>query len=109
MKNWLKVFDLNEICFVDGDGLAKDPYPVVKKLEKCLELRDFITPKHFYYNEGKRFYCPVDQNGNPKCLGSNKGRTHPKIDMDIEMKLRAFFKPYNKKLYNLTGINFGWR
>ncbi|XP_028413070.1 heparan sulfate glucosamine 3-O-sulfotransferase 3B1-like isoform X2 [Dendronephthya gigantea] len=109
VQNWLKVFDLSQMCFVDGDRLAKNPYPVAKKLEKCLELEDFITQEHFYYNKAKRFYCPVDRKGNPKCLSSNKGRPHPKIDVDVEMKLRAFFKPYNKALYNVTGINFGWR
>lgn len=93
------------MCFVDGGALVKQPYSVVKKLEKCLELRDFIKPNHFYYNERKGYYCPVKGNGSPACLGESKGRTHPNIDKDVEMKLKNFFKPYNKELYNITGIN----
>ena len=108
VKNWLKTFEKKKICFVDGDTLVKNPYSVVKKLEKCLELREFITPKHFYFNKAKGFYCPVDAKGIPKCLGRNKGRTHPNIDEHVEMKLRIFFEPFNKELYNITGINFGW-
>ena len=105
IKNWLRVFDMKKMCFVDGDALAKDPYSVVKKLEKCLKLRDFITSKHFYYDKKKGFYCPVDEKFIPKCLGSGKGRTHPDIDKNVEMKLRKFFEPYNKELFNLTGIH----
>ncbi len=108
IKNWLKIFDIKKTCFVDGDALVKGPYSVVKKLEKCLELRDFITSKHFYYNKMKGYYCPVDEKGIPKCLGSSKGRTHPNIDENVEVKLRKFFEPYNNELYNITGINFGW-
>ena len=99
---------MKKICFVDGDALVKDPYAVVKKLEKCLNLRDFITSKHFYYNKKKGYYCPVNKKLIPKCLGSNKGRTHPHIDKNVEIKLRTFFEPYNKELFNITGINFGW-
>ena len=104
IKNWLKVFNINQTCFVDGGALVKQPYSVVKKLETCLELRDFITPNHFYFDEKKGYYCPVNKEGNPVCLGQSKGRTHPNIDKDVEIKLKNFFQPYNKELYNITKI-----
>ena len=93
------------MCFVDGNALVKQPYSVVKKLEKCLQLRNFIKQSHFYYNEMKGYYCPVNNKGNPACLSENKGRTHPNIAKDVEIKLTNFYKPYNKELYDITGIN----
>ena len=39
---------------------------------------------------------------------ANKGGLKESIDPVIEKKMREYFKPYNEKLYDLTGRNFGW-
>lgn len=43
-----------------------------------------------------------------RCLGKNKGRTHPSIDPDVLQRLREFYRPHNELFYRMTGIDFGW-
>jgi hypothetical protein len=43
-----------------------------------------------------------------RCLGKNKGRTHPNIDPDVLQRLREFYRPHNEMFYRMTGIDFGW-
>ena len=99
---------MKQICFVNGENLVKDPYSELEKLEKCLELRSFIQPRHFYFNKLKSYYCPVDAQGNPKCLPASKGRTHSNINESVERKLRKFYEPFNTNLYNITGVDYRW-
>lgn len=44
----------------------------------------------------------------PHCLGKTKGRNHPHIDPAAVERLREFYRPFNARFYQLTGIDFGW-
>jgi len=50
----------------------------------------------------------VDDVATPRCLGKTKGRTHPTIDDRVLQRLREFYRPFNVKFYQMTGIDFGW-
>ncbi|KAI5698981.1 hypothetical protein M8J75_014779 [Diaphorina citri] len=75
-----------------------------------LGLKVIITEKHFYFNTTKGFPCLMKSEtlASPHCLGKNKGRIHPKIDESILDRLTQFYRPFNLKFYQMTGIDFGW-
>ena len=43
-----------------------------------------------------------------KCLSPSKGLKHPTLDANFLRRLKAFFDPYNRDFYRMTGIDFGW-
>jgi hypothetical protein len=94
-------------------------------VQDFLGLRRYVTDRHFYFNVTKGFPClrktdnavdggasnlssPSPTAAVVRCLGKNKGRTHPVVDEKVLQRLREFFRPFNKKFYRLTGIDFGW-
>lgn len=84
-----------------------DPYCVLKDF---LGLKRVVTEKHFYFNATKGFPCLMKSEGRstPHCLGKTKGRNHPHIRPTALDRLREFYRPFNLRFYQLTGINFGW-
>uniref|UniRef100_A0A8C9SNT0 Sulfotransferase n=1 Tax=Scleropages formosus TaxID=113540 RepID=A0A8C9SNT0_SCLFO len=83
---------------------------VMARVQDFLGLKRIITDKHFYFNHTKGFPCLKKPEGSskPHCLGKTKGRTHPNIDQDVVKCLRDFYRPFNKKFYQMTGQDFGW-
>ena len=108
IKKWLKIFPRNQFHFVNGDTLIKDPVTPLKKVEKYLGIKPYISQENFSFNETKGFYCWEQWNGEEYCLPPKKGRTHPEIDQDVRSKLTDYFRPYNKRFFKLIGEDFGW-
>ncbi|XP_078414782.1 heparan sulfate glucosamine 3-O-sulfotransferase 3B1-like [Cetorhinus maximus] len=110
LENWLQYFPLSKILFVSGERLVSDPAGEMGRVQDFLGLKRVITDKHFYFNETKGFPCLKKPEGSsrPRCLGKSKGRTHPKIDMEVVLRLREFYRPFNLKFYQMTGHDFGW-
>jgi [heparan sulfate]-glucosamine 3-sulfotransferase 3 len=103
------------MLIVDGEQLTSDPASEFYKIQDFLGLKRAITKKHFYFNSTKGFYCQIKPGnyteGKRKpthCLGNAKGRKHEKVDPQAIKRLRDFYRPFNEKFYQLTGINFGW-
>jgi len=121
MKWWLQYFSLDQFHFVNAEKLVANPIEELQKIENFLGVRHKLTKNIFYFDESKGFYCmcvnkrrlhasrhkraKVEQT----CLSSSKGRTHPAIDPYVLNKLRNFFRPHNDRLYEMVGINFGWK
>jgi [heparan sulfate]-glucosamine 3-sulfotransferase 3 len=110
LERWLRFFPLGQILFVSGEQLVSDPAAELLRVQTFLGLKHVITEKHFYFNTSKGFPCLVKAEGSPgpHCLGKTKGRDHPLIRMSVVQRLREFYKPFNARLYQVTGINFGW-
>ena len=114
LKNWLKYFPLEQILFVNGEELIKNPVPELKLVEKFLGLKPFIDEKLFYFNETKGFPClvpPTQTNGEPTtsgCLSKDKGRPHPHVNEDVVTLLRDYYKPLNEDFYRTVSRNFQW-
>lgn len=114
LKNWLKYFPLEQIQFVNGEELIRNPVPELKMVEKFLGLQPFIDEKLFYFNETKGFPClvpPTQTNDEPTksgCLSKDKGRPHPNVSEDVMTLLRDYYKPFNEDFYGLVGRNFQW-
>jgi Leucine-rich repeat (LRR) protein len=101
LKNWLKYFPLNQIHFVNGEELIKNPFNEIKKVEEFLNLKPVIQEKHFIYNLRKGFPCimkPLDS-GIIRCLNEKKGRKHPFVPDNVLNKLNEFYKPYSEALF----------
>lgn len=107
LEHWLKYFSREDFCFVSGEKIVTNPYPEMKRLEKCLGLRSFLSSDNFVYNPSRGFYC-LKKAGRVQCMDRSKGRRHPDVEKSVEEKLRAFYMPFNRKLYELTGRDFGW-
>uniref|UniRef100_A0A8C5GXL7 Sulfotransferase n=1 Tax=Gouania willdenowi TaxID=441366 RepID=A0A8C5GXL7_GOUWI len=110
LENWLRYFPLSHLLFVSGERLVSDPAGEMGRVQDFLGLKRVITDKHFYFNQTKGFPCLKKPEGSsrPRCLGKSKGRPHPHIPSDVIIRLRDFYRPFNLKLYQMTGHNFGW-
>lgn len=82
----------------------------MSRVQAFLGLKQVINEKHFYFNSTKGFPCLVksEERSTPHCLGKSKGRNHPDIDRKIIERLREFYRPFNRKFYQMTRTNFGW-
>lgn len=110
LARWLKCFPLSQFLFVSGERLIVDPAIELKRVQDFLGLKRVVTEKHFYFNSTKGFPCLFKSEGrsSPHCLGKTKGRNHPFINPVVLQRLRDFYRPFNNRFYQMTGINFGW-
>ncbi|KAJ0177369.1 hypothetical protein K1T71_007378 [Dendrolimus kikuchii] len=110
LRRWLKRFSKEKLLLISGERLVADPAAEMARVQDFLGLKLVITEKHFYFNSTKGFPCLLksESRSTPHCLGKNKGRSHPHIDPVAIEKLREFYRPFNEKFYELSGINFGW-
>ncbi|TNN71528.1 Heparan sulfate glucosamine 3-O-sulfotransferase 3A1 [Liparis tanakae] len=105
LERWLQHFPSEQLLFVSGERLISDPAGEMARVQDFLGLRKVVTEKHFHFNPAKGFPClkRPEWNSKPHCLGKTKGRTHPNIDPEVVQKLRDFYKPFNRKFYQMTG------
>ncbi|XP_062868482.1 heparan sulfate glucosamine 3-O-sulfotransferase 4 [Trichomycterus rosablanca] len=110
LESWLQYFPLSQMHFVSGERLITDPAGEMAKVQDFLGLKRIVTDKHFYFNKTKGFPClkKPEDSSTPRCLGKSKGRTHPKIEIDVIHRLHKFYKPFNNMFYQMTGQNFQW-
>ncbi|KAL1489164.1 hypothetical protein ABEB36_014103 [Hypothenemus hampei] len=110
LSRWLKFFPFSQLLFISGERLILDPAVELKRVQDFLGLKRVVTEKHFYFNATKGFPCLFKSEGHsaPHCLGKTKGRNHPFIDPRVLQRLRDFYRPFNLRFYQMTGINFGW-
>ncbi|XP_040491477.1 heparan sulfate glucosamine 3-O-sulfotransferase 6 isoform X2 [Ursus maritimus] len=110
LDNWLRFFPLSRFLFVSGERLVSDPAGELGRVQDFLGLRRVVTDKHFYFNATKGFPClkKAQGSGRPRCLGKSKGRPHPRVHAAVVQRLRDFYRPFNRKFYQMTGQDFGW-
>ncbi|XP_037665753.1 heparan sulfate glucosamine 3-O-sulfotransferase 3A1 [Choloepus didactylus] len=110
LQRWLRHFPLRQLLFVSGERLIRNPAGELGRVQDFLGLKRIITDKHFYFNKTKGFPCLKKAEGSsrPHCLGKTKGRPHPAIDGAALRSLRAFYRPFNRRFYQMTGHDFGW-
>ena len=101
----MNYFPKEQFLFIDGEGLIRNPYNELKKLESFLKLRSFFKENYFIYSEKKGFYCikrdlnSIDKN--ITCMNASKGRKHPFIANNTLEKLNEFFKPFSIELFEM--------
>lgn len=109
LEEWLRYFPLEQFHFVNGENMVKNPSEEMFKLQDFLGLRRYINDSHFYMNDTRGFPC-IQKTGSkyPHCLVGTKGRKHPHVDPNVIKRLQDFYRPFNKKFYQMTNIDFGW-
>ncbi|KAL2101115.1 hypothetical protein ACEWY4_002876 [Coilia grayii] len=110
LESWLRHFPLSRFLFVSGERLVADPAGEMGRVQDFLGLKRIVGDKHFYFNQTKGFPClkKPEGSGHPRCLGKSKGRPHPLIPPEALQSLRAFYRPFNLKFYQMSGQDFGW-
>ena len=110
LENWLKYYSLSQIHIVKNEAFVNAPVPELKKIENFLNIDPYFNEKHFYFDSSKGFYCvtkPSSLKRMGKCL-IGKGLKHPTANQSVIQQLREFFRPHNRRFYQLTGKQFNW-
>lgn len=113
-ERWLEYFSPEQFHFVSGEGLVKDPALEVKALERFLKIRSYIQESNFIFNESKGFPCFIGKitskgiRSEPHCLGAEKGRKHPPVSTSVLKLLQEYYRPFNKRFYDMVKRNFHW-
>ncbi|KAJ8318972.1 hypothetical protein KUTeg_004063, partial [Tegillarca granosa] len=110
LERWINYFPIENIHFVSGEELIRDPATELEMVQKFLGLKVVITNKHFYFNVSRGFPClkKQEKHGRPHCLGVSKSRDYPFIKDKVIKRLRNFYKPFNRRFYQMTGRDFNW-
>jgi hypothetical protein len=110
IKKWSEYFPIEQILFVNGEQLIKEPHIEIDKLQRFLNLKPVIKKEHFVHDKRKGFACiikPIDSK-QVKCLNEQKGRTHPNLSSEILQDLEEYYRPFNRELFKLINQEPWW-
>ena len=109
LEHWLKYFRLDQFLFLESDRFSTEPWAVMEEVEDFLGLEHELIQSRFEFNATKGFYCFHRLNKKkPSCLSEHKGRAHPVLPKELEVELKEFYQPWNKKFEELLGKKFNW-
>ena len=112
MIRWLNYFNLNQFLIINSDEFKHDPVTVLTKVERFLGIGHYITPDMFILNKEKGFYC-IQSNltdTGMACYPQNRGKSKQiTVSPETEFKLKEYFKPKNKRFYDIIGKSFDWK
>jgi hypothetical protein len=86
LERWLQVFPREQFLFLRFDDVIRDPNRALEQIYEHLGL-------------------PHHRNGELPTL--NAGTYEPMAE-ETRDRLRGYFRPHDERLYELTGIDFGW-
>jgi Sulfotransferase domain len=86
LERWLEVFPREQFLFLKFDEVVAAPERVLERIHEHLGL-------------------PPHRNGDLPTL--NAGSYEP-MAQETRARLREYFRPHDERLYELTGIDFGW-
>jgi len=116
-SRWLDNFDRDQLLFLDGETLFKDPVSEISRVEKFLGIKNELGPKNFVRDDtSNTFYC-VKSMGYMDCTKPNKRlKWNPaesdRVEETIE-KLEAFYRKINlenagETLNQLLNTSYVW-
>jgi hypothetical protein len=110
IKQWLEYFPKENFIVLNGHKFIENPIIEMDRLQKFLGIDRLITEEHYKFDVKKGFHCmriPLDSN-NYTCLGSDKGRRNPNVYPETIERLKQFFKPYDKELFDFLNVEPFW-
>lgn len=109
VSQWRQYFNLNQMLFISGEELIKDPLTQVARVTEFLGKPGAVTSANMYFDKQRGYYCFRAQKGSSWCMDrSTKGRQHPSLSPDLLTALHHHFEFYNKQLESMVGLQFGW-
>jgi hypothetical protein len=87
VERWLAHFPREQLLFIKAEDLFDDPQRVLDTVHEFLGL-----PPHRYDH----------------VVRLNPGAYDDAIAPETRARLAEYFRPHNERLYELTGIDFGW-
>lgn len=89
IENWLRFFPREQLLIIDYQEFSTDTRGVLERIFTFLELPVSIYPFPEHYPKYENFdYEPMK--------------------VETRRELVEFFRPYNQRLYDLLGVDFGW-
>jgi hypothetical protein len=86
LQTWLNLFPREQILIIKSEDLYNNPRAVWEQLRGFMSLPEFEQEEYANYNEGG----------------------YTQMELSIRERLADYFEPYNARLYEYLGINFGW-
>ena len=87
VERWLALFPREQFLFLKAEDMFADPQRAVDATHEFLGL-----PSHRL----------------PGAAGLNVSPPYDTLPHDVRERLAGYFRPYNERLYELIGIDFGW-
>ena len=88
LENWLQYFSREQMLIINSEDFYANPSQIY---EKCLS---FLGIPHYELKSYQQY---------------NSSSYEQKIDSETFSYLSNLFKPYNKKLFEFLGEDFGWK
>lgn len=88
LENWLRYFDRHQLLVLKSEDYFDAPDVTVQKVFQFLDL-----PRWLPLSFAKR----------------NVGMYQAPIDAVLRRRLSEYFAPHNARLYDLLGVDYGWR
>ena len=103
-RRFSSVYPRKSIFVVNGDNLIKHPAQEIKKVEEFLGLSDFYTKEHFFFHLDNLGEFPCFRLPELRCMGSDKGLTHPKLKRKTVKHLKKILQPMMDEFRQETGV-----
>lgn len=87
VRRWLDLVPREQLLILRSEDLFRDPLPVLRQVFTFLNLPQ------------------VDLEDLPV---QNEGAYQEPMKPETRLRLREYFRPYNRKLYDLLSVDFGW-
>lgn len=86
IKRWMGYYPKERFLFIKSEDFNKNPSKIYNQVLEFLGLQPYKLQTYEKIHK----------------------RDYEKMNSETRKKLLEYFKPFNEKLYSLTGINFGW-
>uniref|UniRef100_A0A8C5LSL4 Bifunctional heparan sulfate N-deacetylase/N-sulfotransferase 1 n=1 Tax=Leptobrachium leishanense TaxID=445787 RepID=A0A8C5LSL4_9ANUR len=99
IERWLTYFPPSQLLIIDGQHLRSEPALIMEEVQRFLG----VSPRYNYsealtFNPQKGFWCQLLDSGKTKCLGKNKGRKYPTMDLESRTFLSHYYRDHNIEL-----------
>lgn len=101
---WLKNFKRHQIFIVDSRELKTNPVKILKEVERFFNIEPYFTLDMFVYNATKDSYRL--KTNNSRAEGTS--RPHEAYSSEVRKLLEDFFRPLNKKFFEVIQMTFDW-
>jgi len=86
IERWIDLFSKDQILIIKSEDFFADPEDSFNTVLKFLELPEYTISSYKKFNEGKQVA----------------------MKPETREQLFEYFEPYNQRLYNCLGTDFGW-